>query len=115
MSKELFNNEQLQDVVKSSFENIKEKISKELITEISDSLKWRLRDEYEQIIKDFIIKEIKPDLQNMLIKNKSIMLNEITNQIGDVGQLMGAKIKEKFIEDLAGSGYKSKKVIDALF
>lgn len=112
---DIFKDEQLSDLISSSFKSIKDKVSDELVKEIGNSLQWRLKDRYVEKLDEFIKLQLEPEIDQMLLKNKVKMAEAISKEIENIGTAIGEKVQEKIISIIAkGSSYEIKKLIEAI-
>jgi hypothetical protein len=107
--------EQIKNILAQTQPDIINSIRARLQEQVTDSLGWSLRSYVDDVIKNFMQSdEIKAEITTMLEDAKPEILAELRKAIVLVAAIIGERMHEKAVENLA-TGYKVSKLIETIF
>jgi len=105
----------VQDVMESSKESIKNSLKAQIEQKIIQQLGWSLDSHISEISKEFIQNEMTEEIKEILVRNKSVMLEEIEKGLPDVGALVAKSMYQVAFKNLEIGSYSSKDIIKKIF
>jgi len=113
-SKFAMTEEQMKEILEGAQEEIAAALVEEAKLNVARELRFKLDRELTVIVTEFIKDEIAPEIQAHLLANKSVILDAALGTSNEVAEQIGTAILKSVTENLS-SGYKRKRVMEALF
>jgi hypothetical protein len=104
----------IKELLKENSVSLKECAIKVAKEELIAKIKWQIADPVNDCIRNFIQKEIRPEIEKFLVESKPLIVEGLAEIISGIGQSIKDVLAKKAAENIA-SGYKLDKIIDGLF
>lgn len=108
------NEEQINEILASAMEQIKAGVVTEAMRQATWKVSESLNREIDTIVKDFVTKEVAPELIISLNKNKSAIIEAGIIAADEMAKQLAASMAAKVTENLSTS-YKRSAILKALF
>ena len=107
----------VQEVMESSKETIKEAVKKQVEENITTNLYWSIKGEIETVVKEYMEKEIIPEVKKRLSDDKEPIIDATAKAITEATKVATIELGKKMAENAAKkiSGYGGNDILKKLF
>lgn len=110
----MLTDEQKQEILNDAFEQVKAGVIENAITHVDWNIKHELSTKTNELVKEWVLNELKPELVASLNEKKSFLIEAALLSAESMAESLANIMAEKMAENLANS-YDRKKILEALF
>ena len=94
---------------------IKAAVKAKMIERLMESHRWQITDEIGVVVKDFVSKEIVPEVKKYLADNKGPILEAAIAGAATIGDALAKAVTERAAKNITPDSYQFRQVMEALF
>lgn len=105
----------LKEFLSENAESIKAAVKAKMIDTLLQQHQWDMTSEIREVVKDFVSKEIVPEVKKHLQDQKGPILEAALVGASEIGASLAKAIAERSAKNLTSDSYQFRQVMEALF
>ena len=105
--------QELTEFMTENAPQLKKAVAERMIAQLAENYRWSMPDVLNTLVKEFMDKEIVPDVKKYLADNKGPILEAVIKSCSTIGDEVSKVMLKQAMEQL--QGYRGGEVIKAIF
>jgi len=105
----------LKQFLDENAKDIKAAVKVKMIERLMESHRWQISDEIAAVVKEFVSKEIVPEVKKYLADQKGPILQAAIAGAAEVGDSLAKAVTERAAKNINADSYQFRQVMEALF